>query len=294
MLFIFFFIGIITSYYIIPQITGVSFSQVAGFNEKSPRSILDAALILQLIEELEMFMLPVLLFAYWAHPHPRNYLGLKKPGKPIQWSLVIFLILGAAPLFLFIENLMQHIDLGSYAKNIQNTTDSAMKALLTMNSTTDFLKRFLVMAITPAICEELFFRSIGIRFLNRIFRKNITASIIVSALLFAAVHSSPYGFVSIFLAGVLLGVIYYLTGSVWCSILAHCIYNGLQIVLLFFSGHNGAIKSFMESNSLPPYIIISGAIIFVVALWLLIKNKTPLPSDWPMDFTPQELSQNAS
>src|SRR6185312_11539562 len=90
----------IATYYVIPQITGVSILQAVGFNEKSPRPILDAALILQLINELSLFMLPALLFAYLAHPRPRNYLGLKKPGKPVQWILVIFLMIGAIPIIL--------------------------------------------------------------------------------------------------------------------------------------------------------------------------------------------------
>jgi hypothetical protein len=105
-------------------------------------------------------------------------------------------------------------------------------------------------------------------------------------------HFSVYGFVPILLAGALLGVIYYLTGSIWCSILGHTLHNGIQIIMEYYSQHNAAAKTMMESNQLPWYLPLGGFVLFLISFLLLLKNKTPLPADWASDYSAEELNNN--
>src|SRR5690606_15272529 len=117
-----------------------------------------------------------------------------------------------------------------------------------------FLKTFAVMALLPAISEELFFRGIIMRMVHQRVGKVIHA-ILLSAIIFALMHGNPMGFVSIIIAGAILAAVYYLTGSLWLSMLAHLLNNGLQIILIYLGTSNKAIQAFIDSDSIPlPYV----------------------------------------
>lgn len=264
---------------------------IEQLSKNSPRSLIDTAMLIQGVSSIGIFLLPPLLFAYLSHPKPGEYLGLRKPGRPIQWLLVCGIIAGAIPVLLAIAGLLANLNLGNDIRAAQKQQEEIYGAMLAMPSAGHFIKTLLVLAILPAICEEFFFRGLFLRF-SRKSTSSMVIPILFTAAIFSFVHGTVYNFLPIFLAGVLLAVIYYLTGSLWCSILAHCVYNGSQIVIIFFAKSNPALKTMVESNTLPVPAVIIGAAIFGLSLFLLLKNKTPLPRYWAEDFTQEELSQN--
>ena len=203
-------------------------------------------------------------------------------------------MLGAMPVLDKIQESVSYINFGSYGKQVkaaQEVSDNMTNAFLTMNSFGSFVKVFCIMAIVPALGEELFFRGVLMRFARQR-SLNMVFPILFTAAVFSFTHSNIYGYLSIFLAGVLLAVIYNLTGSIWCSILAHLSFNGMQVILSYMGNHNAGVKTFMASSSVPVYLVLGGAVVFGLSFYLLLKNKTPLPANWSDNFTIEELSQN--
>src|SRR5580704_3531071 len=103
------------------------------------------------------------------------------------------------------------------------------------------------------------------------------------AVVFSYSHFNIYGYLFIFLAGGLFSVLYNPIGSLWCSIIAHLVFNGTQLILTYMSNNNTTLRSFMENNIVPAYLVIGGAIVFSISFYLLLKNKTPLPANWTDD-----------
>ncbi len=269
--------------WLVPVITGVPFEQMAGLHEGSARKIIDAALLGQFLSSIVMFLVPSGLFAYLAHPRPAEYLGLRSPGKKIQLLIIIIIMAGFTPLILGFEGLMRTIDLGANIRASQKAHDEIFNAYLSMPSIKYLLIGVIVMGITPAVAEELVFRGVVMRFAHKR-SKNIKTSIFASALLFAVIHFDAYGFFPIFVSGVFLGTVYYLTGSLWCSMLAHALHNSMQVCLLYAANNNAALKTFVGGNSVPLYILAPAVVLFAGGLYLLWKNKTPLPAGWSSDF----------
>ncbi|MBC7552345.1 MAG: CPBP family intramembrane metalloprotease [Taibaiella sp.] len=276
-----------------PQLAGLSLTQVTSINEQSPYYLVKVALIVQGISSLFIFAVPSLLFSYFTHPKWPGYLGLRKPGNLWQPVLAVGLILGAMPLLMGIESLISQIDFGADVKQNQARTEGVMKAFLKAPAFIDFIRIFIVMAIIPAVGEELFFRGILMRFATRAFNgtgptpqvdRSLRMATLLSALVFAAVHSNVYGLFSIFIAGVLLSTIYFLTGSIWCSIIAHMSFNGSQVILSYLGNNNAGLKSFLSSGQMPLWLLATGTAVFSMSLYLLIKIKTPLPPTWTNDF----------
>ena len=277
---------------VMPKVTGFTATQLEGIGPNSSAALINVGIIVQGLSSLFIFMLPALLFAYLSHPRPAQYLGLRAPGKLIQLLLVVLIMLGATPILQMIEGLIGLINFGPKVKAAQEASDNMFNAFLSMPSFGSFLKVFGIMAVVPAFGEELFFRGILMRFAKQRSR-TMLMPIFFTAVVFSYSHSNIYGYLSIFLAGVLLAVIYNLTGSIWCSIVAHLSFNGMQVILTYMSSRNTAVKTFMASTSVPMWLAAGGAVVFAASFYLLLKNKTPLPDNWSDNFTREELSQKA-
>jgi membrane protease YdiL (CAAX protease family) len=86
------------------------------------------------------------------------------------------------------------------------------------------------------ITEEVIFRGFLLRSLLK--RVSVIPSILISSLLFAAIHAiNPHfnliGFLAIFISGIVLGILYFKTNNLSAPIGAHFIWNLLQNLLGF-------------------------------------------------------------
>lgn len=287
MIFIFLGLALALTTVLVPLLTGHKTTDILQLTENSRQSLVNAALLQQTVFALCTFLLPPLLFAYATHPQPKQYLGLRAPGKASHWLLVPVVIVSATVILIGISSLLQQIDLGTDAKTAQDTIERTTRAFLKMPNFSDFLITFFVMVMLPGIGEELMFRGVVMRFAAK--RRNIAYALFMSALLFALMHGTYYNFVPIFLAGVLLGGIYYLTGSIWCSMLAHIINNGLQVLLIFIFRNDEAVKKMLENDTLPWYWVAIAVVVFAVSFFALWKNRTPLSKNWAEDYSKEEL-----
>jgi membrane protease YdiL (CAAX protease family) len=287
-------VGMSVLFMLLPKFSNYSYDQLvkqlATINEHSPAQLIKTALIVQGVSNLFLFIVPALLFSYLSHPQPGPYLGLKAPGKKIQILLTILVMLGAAPVLQLFESLVGLIDFGTAIKEKQALNNNMMSAFLNMPDLASFIRVFIIVAVMPAFGEEIFFRGVMLRFAKKRSRTMVFPIVFTSAV-FAYTHSNIYGLLSIFFAGILLAVIYNLTGSLWCSIVGHLFFNGIQVILSYAGNNNTAVKAFMSSDFIPWYLVVGGAVIFAGSFYLLLKNKTPLPPDWAEDFTQVELAE---
>ena len=91
-------------------------------------------------------------------------------------------------------------------------------------------KMLLVIAVTPAICEELAFRGFvlsGLRHLGRKWR-----AIIISSLFFGITHAIFQQSIAAFLLGLVIGYIAVQTGSLLPGMLYHVTHNSLMVLTL--------------------------------------------------------------
>jgi uncharacterized protein len=85
------------------------------------------------------------------------------------------------------------------------------------------------LCIVAPFMEEMLFRGIFLRsFLNQY---TVKQSLVFCALIFGAYHMNIYQCVAATILGLLIGLLYVRTGSLWPCILAHGVYNGSCYVL---------------------------------------------------------------
>ncbi len=108
---------------------------------------------------------------------------------------------------------------------------------LVINSPFQFVYAMIMIAVLPALGEELLFRGI----LQRIFSEwsgGKHTGVWATAILFSAMHMQFYGFVPRMLLGVMLGYLYLWSGSLWLPILAHFINNGAAVIATYLYKQN--------------------------------------------------------
>jgi hypothetical protein len=91
-----------------------------------------------------------------------------------------------------------------------------------------------MIAILPALGEELFFRGI----LQRIFvewTRNSHVGVILAAFLFSFIHFQFYGFIPRFLLGLYFGYLLVWSSSIWAPVAGHLINNGIAVLYYHFA-----------------------------------------------------------
>jgi len=149
----------------------------------------------------------------------------------------------AIPAINLISYLNQLIQLPDFMSSIENwlmqtEEDAADLTEKLVNVTTigGLMYNMLLIAIVPALGEELFFRGSVMQIINRL--KRPVFAIWVTAFIFSAVHFQFYGFIPRFLLGALFGYLLYWSNSMWLPILAHFLNNGLAVVFYYLKYNN--------------------------------------------------------
>ncbi len=277
------FFGIAIGGFLVKVFFGVEATVVATLNKNSPPTVVHAAQVLQTAISFFAFVVSAFVFAYLTHPSPMAYLGFRRPTIKIQWFIVLGLAIAFVPLISQVGEWLQQLDLGSKAKqNYEEQTD-LLSGMMNGTKITDLLLYLLLFAALPAIGEELLFRGVLLRFAYFTSR-NMHLAIFIVAAIFGMAHGNVYNFIPIMLAGVLLGYIYYFSGSIWLSILAHFTNNAIMVFAVYLGNINLISEEASKADSFPWYIILVSAVLFALIFYWLRKKATPLPPDWTNDF----------
>ncbi len=211
-----------------------------------------------LLTLLLAFLAPPIAWATWRRLDWRVAFAFRAPGWRAAGAA---LLLGASlwvPVTLYMQFVQQPLfpmppEMVKAMRDLLNAGGAAWPAMIVIG------------AVTPALAEEVLFRGAVMQSLRPGLGRG---AVVVSALLFALMHLSPWRLVPTFLVGLVIGAIVLRTGSIWTGILLHFAHNAALITIDTFvvpHGPDGA------ETSMPFWLWIVPAITFPVGLWLLRK-----------------------
>ena len=190
------------------------------------------------IQFFALYIIPVFLFARFCDPKPTQYLGLTS-AKPMYFILGIIVLLVALPFVdwigIFNRDLIpETTSIGKWMKASEETAAQQIGFMLKRNTVQDLFINLVLVAVFAGVGEELFFRGVLQRLFIKLF-KNAWAGILVTAFIFSAIHLQFYGFIPRFILGVLLGLLYWYSGSLWPAIIAHFAYDAFAVIMIWFN-----------------------------------------------------------
>lgn len=162
--------------------------------------------------------------------------------------------------------------LGEWMRIQEDQASKLTEAFLSMPSPIDLVISLFIMALIPALGEELLFRSTLQPLIIQWTKKPVLA-IWITAFVFSFIHFQFFSFLPRFFMGAFLGYLFYWSGSVWYSVAAHFANNGLAVFVYYLKQHDLINFSTDDLGSGPnaSFQIILSLCIIPVGL-LLFKN----------------------
>lgn len=199
--------------------------------------------IAQGLSSIFMFVVPPIVYYYVTRMKHQMYdLGFRKPANP-WWLLLIGVVLMfiSLPVTNQLTRWNEAMSFGGvfekleeYLKMLEETAAATTEKMLNVDTIGGLLLNLLVIALIPAVGEELTFRGVLQQGLMRRV-KSPHVAILLSAAIFSFIHFQFYGFLPRMFLGILLGYMFYITRSLWTSIAMHFVNNGTAVVLYYLN-----------------------------------------------------------
>lgn len=204
---------------------------------------------IQLLQTITLFLLPSLILAYLCAQAPFCWLQM---DKKVDWKVCLWAI-GIMLVALPAINLMSHWNqqmvlptwlsgLEEWMKSKEAEAEWLTKQFMSATTVSALLVNLFLMAVLPAVSEEITFRGVLQQLLTAPHRLSPFASrlsphlaIWFTAIIFSAIHMQFYGFVPRMLMGALFGYMLVWTGSLWVPMLMHFVNNGMAVLLYFIA-----------------------------------------------------------
>lgn len=220
----------------------------------------------QMLASVLGFLLPALLFSTFKSDNILAYSNAGKGFHPLYLLLIPALIFTFYPIIdvsFFVNKIMPW---NNWMKDSQEEYKAIVDALLADKSTLVFVLNFMTVALLPAVCEEWLFRGTLQKFLSE--RINIHIAVLMSSVLFSLVHAEFSGFLPRIILGMLLGYLFYYSGSLWVNVFAHLVNNGVQVILMYLD-NLGIYQSDLDNPEMPPFWEFTLYTAGFIGLWYL-------------------------
>ncbi|MDO4692510.1 MAG: CPBP family intramembrane metalloprotease [Porphyromonadaceae bacterium] len=199
-------------------------------------------LLSMFVYSIALFLLPLAF-----HPVGKRALGKSNPLKLSRelWEIItsrssLLLLVAIATAMIVASSSLSFLSewiIGMLPSGwgiaTEDSVSTQIKGLLQSGFANNVIE-FVVICLTPAVVEELFFRGTMQRLLVASSRHQPRLAILVTSVIFSLAHLSAVGFLSRLLIGVVLGYSYYYTGRIAIPILLHLINNFVAWLMLIY------------------------------------------------------------
>ena len=200
-------------------------------------------------------------------------------SKSFNYLLVFLLMFISIPALSWIIEINANMVLPNFMSGLEEwmrasekQAEMLTKAFLTFDGVGSLFYILILVAVVPAVGEELLFRGV----LQKIFiqwTKNPHLGIWITAFLFSALHMQFFGFFPRMLLGAVFGYVFLWSKSLWLPILGHFINNGSVVILSYFA------PDLMENTDISLFngneyetVFLTSSFILTIALIFLIRK----------------------
>lgn len=227
---------------------------------------------LQTVSSFFVMALPAIIFGLIMNKKDSlGTLGFNRAISGKQFFIIVLMAISGLFIGGTLAELNSMIPISERAtqffQELEKTYNDQVLALANMKNNTDFIISLLVLALIPSIFEEMLFRG-ALQPVCISLTKNVFAGILITSILFSAIHFSFYGFLTRLFLGLLLGFVYYISKNLWLSISVHFFNNAVAVVQLYALSKAGTLNNDSMNDHIPWYYGVIG----IVTLGMLFFN----------------------
>ncbi|HVO75875.1 MAG TPA: CPBP family intramembrane glutamic endopeptidase [Ignavibacteriaceae bacterium] len=267
------FIGLFGGFFLYQVVGSLLMAAVFGFDlEKAP---INSFRLMTIAGQILYLLFPALLFTRIFYEDVTEIIRFKKPNW-IELILFVIGIFALSPLlqsYLYIQNFFIeqlaskfHLirNLKEFADSFNKTfeIDKFMGNLMRADNLPERLLVVSVIAVTPAICEEVMFRG----FIQRSFEFKLRPlwAAFITAIFFGLYHFNIYGTIPLIALGFYFGFAAYTSNSIFIPMLLHFINNFIAVMVNFILGEEDPLNS----NTPKDFQLASSVMLFFIFLFL--------------------------
>jgi uncharacterized protein len=222
-------------------------------------------------QDISFFIVPGIFIYYLLEPAGKaTFRTVNSPGTK-EVALVVVLAFCLFPLTSFAGQLNSSVHLPDWLSGTEkwmerkeNNASHITDLLMSSGSLGVMLLNILIMALIPAVGEELIFRGVLQGILCKLLKSGHTA-IWITAIFFSAIHLQFFGFIPRLILGLVFGYLFYWSGMLWLPVIAHFVNNAVPVIWSYLSG----CKNIHGSDNVSSANQISG-LLFPLALGTII------------------------
>lgn len=234
---------------------GIITLAVFGFDLKS--ADINALRLMQAAGQMLFILLPALILTKFVYEDVSTIIRFKYPSikEILIFLLGMILLIPLLQSFLYIQNFIIHklAEAVPFIESIKSVFDELNKmvedtyvSLLTQNSPLEAVFIIIIVAVVPAICEEVFFRGFVQSSLE--YKLSPFTAALITALVFGLYHFNPYGLIGLIALGTYFGYAAYKSDSIFVPVILHFANNFFAVFAFFVFGS----EEFMEATSIDP------------------------------------------
>jgi len=230
---------------------------------------------IQTMSQVSIFLLPGLVISWFMTGNIPGWLGLDRPVRPALLAMVVLLALSCLPLTTITGILNSRMDLPGWMNFIEEwmrvKEDEAgllTSHLVFASGTGGLIVNIIILALLPAAGEEILFRGVFQQLFQKWMKSGILA-VLITAILFSTLHFQFYGFLPRLILGIVFGLLFLWSKSVWLPFAAHLVNNIIPVVLSYSSGWtdvNENIGDYVPAGTLSivMIVVLPAALLFVI------------------------------
>ena len=214
------------------------------FGESSQDTI--ALKWMQFLQSAGIFLIPPIICAcIWKGRQSLQWLGVAKSCSWREMGIAVLLMISALPLINVLAYWNNMIKLPEslhfievYFREYEEIAALLTERFLQADNIVVLFINLGLMALLPALAEELSFRGVLQQLISGDSNKKIHVAIWVSAFIFSAIHMQFYGFIPRMLMGALFGYAFVWTGTLWVPIVMHFVNNSIAVISYYILSRN--------------------------------------------------------
>ena len=219
------------------------------------------------LAQIVLLLIPTIVLARLQTKNLRSVFRLNLP----PWKSTLFALIGIFALqqvlqaYLFFQELIPLPQaIRPQVEEFRKLVEEVYRILTTAHSLPELLFVVVIVALIPAVCEELLFRGL----VQGNFEKGSPKpwlGFIITGTIFGVYHLNPFAVVPLIALGIYFGYIVYHSKSIIVAIIGHFFNNGMAVLAAYFNVDEEMVGTIAAGNMTMP-VIVGNLIIFTVVL----------------------------
>ena len=193
-----------------------------------------------ILQDITLFIIPSVIILNLLKPETTDRISELKLPHLKEAGLVIILAFCLFPITSFTGQINSAMHFPSSFSGVEQwmirqeeKADDLLDVLIEADTLPGMLMNLFMIALLPAVAEELIFRGVFQKIFYRLLRSGHLA-IWFTALIFSTIHFQFFGFVPRFILGLVFGYLFYWSGTLWLPVISHFVNNAFPVIMIIY------------------------------------------------------------